>query len=540
MREAVRNYLNAEVTDWYHQGIIGQETRALLAERYDRQGSALSTLIKWLGFFAVYSLGSFVLTFVAAMAQSKTAAAVILFLAAGGSWHTGVRLVRRFPVSYTYTGSLLITVALAALYGALYLTLDVSSVKTAITLVYAVALAAAGTAYYYRLRWPLVLTLLLFFHGVRDRVRGPLAVARRIARANLLDCVAVAELSHDRLIARGGSVERQVSTAKAARLAKLFLAFRKHHGATLDDLEIFGAPTTSFRAEVDLLQRPRETVRGREVVENHPVGDLAGESQHLEPHRREVDGHGSRGEPLEAKALASQRHAGEIRLLAAQNSSQHRNGLAHARERSLEWQAVPPIHHVGFDFLVQLLETLRKPRAPAGDRTVHIRWGGAGKSQTEKLRPFTRPGTSGDSPTGAEWQAATSQGLDVYSDDGTPVGGAGQYFRGLSKGTGSGIGASVFYQPETFPDPKSCSGGQTSDVALLHELQHALHMVQGSVDNTPYSSGWWSQDPLAARYGVHEEKFAVERENEYRTALRQKYPDRYSALRPRQSYLGDC
>jgi len=199
-----------------------------------------------------------------------------------------------------------------------------------------------------------------------------------------------------------------------------------------------------------------------------------------------------------------------------------------------------PTAHVGFDFLVQLLETLRKPRAPSGDRTVHIRWGGAGKSQTEKLRPFTRPGTSGDSPTGAEWQAATSQGLDVYSDDGTPVGGAGQYFRGLSKGTGSGIGASVFYQPETFPDPKSCSGGQTSDVALLHELQHALHMVQGSVDNTPYSSGWWSQDPLAARYGVHEEKFAVERENEYRTALRQKYPDRYSALRPRQSYLGDC
>jgi peptidoglycan hydrolase-like protein with peptidoglycan-binding domain len=199
-----------------------------------------------------------------------------------------------------------------------------------------------------------------------------------------------------------------------------------------------------------------------------------------------------------------------------------------------------PSAHVGFEFLIQLLETLRKPRVPAGDRTVDIRWGGAGKSQTEKLRPFTRPGASGDSPTGIEWQAATSQGLDVYSDDGTPVGGAGQYFKGLSKGTGSGIGASIFYQPETFPDPKSCSGGQTSDVALLHELLHAAHMVQGSVDNTPYSSGWWSQDPLATRYGVHEEKLVVERENEYRTALRQKYPSRYSALRPRQSYLGDC
>lgn len=200
-----------------------------------------------------------------------------------------------------------------------------------------------------------------------------------------------------------------------------------------------------------------------------------------------------------------------------------------------------PTAHVGFDFLIQLLETLSKARVPAGDRTVYIRWGGASsKSQTDKLRPFTRPGTTGDSPTSAEWQAATSQGLDVYSDDGTPVGGAGQYFKGLSKGTGSGIGAIVFYQPENLPDPKSCSGGQTSDVALLHELQHAAHMVQGSVDNTPYSSGWWSQDPLAARYGVHEEKFVVERENEYRTALRQKYPSRYSALRPRQSYLGDC
>ena len=187
-----------------------------------------------------------------------------------------------------------------------------------------------------------------------------------------------------------------------------------------------------------------------------------------------------------------------------------------------------PTAHVGFDFLIQLLETLKQ----AERRLVTVRSTFAGavrpaNSQTDKFRPFTRPGTTDDSPTSAEWQAATSQGLDVYSNDGTPVGGAGQYFKGLSKGTGSGIGAIVFYQPENLPDPKSCSGGQTSDVALLHELLHAAHMVQGSVDNTPYSNGWWSQDPLAARYGVHEEKFVVERENEYRTALRQKYPSCY-------------
>ncbi len=197
--------------------------------------------------------------------------------------------------------------------------------------------------------------------------------------------------------------------------------------------------------------------------------------------------------------------------------------------------------HVGFDFLVRLLETLRGSRMPVAERAVYVRWGGApNESKSDEPGPFTGPGTSGDSPSNAEWQAATAQGLDAYSADGTPVGGAGQYFKGLSKGTGEGIGASVFYRPETLPDPKVCPSGLTSDIALLHELQHAARMALGEVDNTPYPNSWWKRDPLAAQYGVHEEKLVVERENEYRNALKQKYPSRYPDLRPRQSYLGDC
>ncbi len=200
-----------------------------------------------------------------------------------------------------------------------------------------------------------------------------------------------------------------------------------------------------------------------------------------------------------------------------------------------------PSGHVGFDFLVRLLETLSKSRLPVAERAVYVRWGGAPrKSKPDKLTPVTHPGTSGGSPANAEWQAATAQGLDVYSDDGTPAGGASQYFKGLSKGTGSGIGASVFYQPEILPDPTICASGMTPDIALLHELQHAARMASGEVDNTPYSNSWWNKDPLAAQYGVHEEKFIVERENEYRNALKEKYPSRHPNLRPRQSYLGDC
>ncbi len=200
-----------------------------------------------------------------------------------------------------------------------------------------------------------------------------------------------------------------------------------------------------------------------------------------------------------------------------------------------------PNGHVGFDFLVQLVGVLSSSRLPAADRAVYVRWGGApSKSKPAVLKPFTRPGTSGGSPASAEWQAATVQGLDVYGDDGTPGGGAGQLFKGLAKGTGSGVGASVFYQPESLPDATICPSGMTSDIALFHELQHAARMASGEVDNTPYSNRWWNQDPLAVRYGVHEEKLIVERENEYRTALKQKYPVRHANLRPRESYPGDC
>jgi hypothetical protein len=200
-----------------------------------------------------------------------------------------------------------------------------------------------------------------------------------------------------------------------------------------------------------------------------------------------------------------------------------------------------PNGHVGFDFLAQLLETLSNSRLPVEERAIYIRWGGVpDKSKSDKLNPFTLPGTSGDAPSTAQWQAATAQGLDAYSGDGTPVGGAGQFFKGLSKGTGSGIGASIFYQPETLADPATCPSGLTTDIALFHELQHAAHMALGKVDNTPYPNSWWNRDPLAASYGVHEEKVIVERENEYRNALKQKDPSRYASLQPRQSYLGDC
>ncbi len=200
-----------------------------------------------------------------------------------------------------------------------------------------------------------------------------------------------------------------------------------------------------------------------------------------------------------------------------------------------------PSGHVGFEFLVQLIQALGKSTLPVEDRSVHIRWGVArNRAQRGKVGPYTHPGSSGDLATNAQWQAATARGLDVYASDGVPVGGRKRYFGGLLKGTGTGVGSSVFYEPEMLPDPQVCPSGSTSDIALLHELEHAARMALGEVDNTPYPNLWLNRDPLAAMYGVHEEKLIVELENEYRAALEREYPRRYPNLRPRKSYLGDC
>ncbi len=205
-----------------------------------------------------------------------------------------------------------------------------------------------------------------------------------------------------------------------------------------------------------------------------------------------------------------------------------------------------PSESIGFQFLRSAIDGLRDASATGRISTsaagIVIRHGGVpSQSKPGRFSPFTRPGTGGQVPTDAEWRAATAETLDVYGGDGTPVGGNLRRFTGgLSKGTGTGIGSSIFYRPEDFPNEQICPSGLTGNVALMHELQHAARMAWGRVDNTPFGTALWNADPLAGEYGVHEEQFVVERENRYRAALRAKDPGRYPNLRLRKNYLQDC
>ena len=160
-----------EAAKWRNLGLIDDRQADLLAERYDARGSARNILLKWLGFFGMFMLGSAVLGFVGVIVADSGYAvpAVLLTIVAGAVGWIGARLAvdprRRYPV----VGSALLTVSLIMVYGALLLfvgAFDGDLERLFGVLLLVIAAAAFAVAYGFRLRWPLLLALLFFFHGV--------------------------------------------------------------------------------------------------------------------------------------------------------------------------------------------------------------------------------------------------------------------------------------------------------------------------------------------------------------------------------------
>lgn len=170
MRPITRDVLTREIIGWHQQGLIDRPLLETLLPRYETQGRFLAVLLKWLGLFAIFQLGLAVLAFIAMMAKSAGVAAVLLSGVGGGLWYFGVRMATDSRQRHPFTGSVLVTASLAAAFGTLVLLHVAAGGEDegwviSILLLLTGALAAL-TAYRYHLRWPLLLALLLFFHGV--------------------------------------------------------------------------------------------------------------------------------------------------------------------------------------------------------------------------------------------------------------------------------------------------------------------------------------------------------------------------------------
>ena len=170
MRSITREVLTREITDWHQQGLIDRSLLDALLPRYETQGRFLAALLKWIGLFALFQLGLAVLAAIAALAESALLAALLLAGVAIGSWRFGVRMATDPQRRHPFTGSVLVTASLAAAFGVFMLLnialngdADGRSIPAILVLT---GILSALTAYRHHLRWPLLLALLLFFHGL--------------------------------------------------------------------------------------------------------------------------------------------------------------------------------------------------------------------------------------------------------------------------------------------------------------------------------------------------------------------------------------
>jgi len=170
MRHATHDLLVREATGWHQQGLIDRSLLDVLLERHAQRGELLATLLKWLGLFAIFQLGLAVLAFIALMAKSAGIATLLLGGVSAVLWYFGVRMATDPRRRHPFTGAVLVTAGLAALFGAfvlLYIALHGEPEGRVVpALMLLTSVPAALTAYRYRLRWPLLLALLWFFHGL--------------------------------------------------------------------------------------------------------------------------------------------------------------------------------------------------------------------------------------------------------------------------------------------------------------------------------------------------------------------------------------
>ncbi len=172
MAASFKGKMAQEITDWENVGLINAEQAALLHQRYDPSPFKGTLFLKWLGLFAIFMLALSFLGFIGTILASFSPLFSTLCLMAVSYFvmHFGAKLAADKEQKHPFTGQALLTIGLIGLYSslsAIYLINDgeqYSNVYGWFMLITSVV--AFFTAYHFHLRWPLLLALLMFFHGL--------------------------------------------------------------------------------------------------------------------------------------------------------------------------------------------------------------------------------------------------------------------------------------------------------------------------------------------------------------------------------------
>ena len=172
MNASFKGKMAQEITDWENVGLISSGQAGLLHQRYDPAPIRGAIFLKWLGLFAISMIGMSFLGSIGAILASFSPLFSTLCLIAVSAlvMYFGARLAADQAQKHPFTGQALLTLGLIGLYASLSSIYLVSGGETYGNVfgwfMLITSIAALFTAYHYRLRWPLLIALLMFFHGI--------------------------------------------------------------------------------------------------------------------------------------------------------------------------------------------------------------------------------------------------------------------------------------------------------------------------------------------------------------------------------------
>ncbi|TDT44439.1 hypothetical protein DES49_0543 [Halospina denitrificans] len=172
MSRAFKGKMAQEITDWENTGLIGRDLSELLHQRYDPRPFSGALFLKWLGLFAIFMLALSFLGVVGTILASVSPvfSALCLMAVSGGVLYFGARLASDKQQKHPVTGQALLTIGLVGFYSSMTTIYLINSDRPYADvhawLLLIGSAAALVTAYHFRLRWPLLIGLLMFFHGV--------------------------------------------------------------------------------------------------------------------------------------------------------------------------------------------------------------------------------------------------------------------------------------------------------------------------------------------------------------------------------------
>lgn len=171
MGTSFKGKLAQEITDWENTGLINAEQAALLHQRFDPSPFKGTLFLKWLGLFAVFMLAMSFLGFIGTIlgSISPTFSTLCLMAVSYGVIHFGAKLAADKEQKHPFTGQSLLTVGLVGIYASLVAIYYINGgdrwggMQAWFMLM--TSAVAFFVAYYFHLRWPLLIALLMFFHG---------------------------------------------------------------------------------------------------------------------------------------------------------------------------------------------------------------------------------------------------------------------------------------------------------------------------------------------------------------------------------------